>query len=89
MSRRIAITCALSTALSLVGAHGFAEDSPPTHQGVWPIYNGHNHQPTRDQLSTLHVEDVTPNQAQDVDRLFDQLLSNSERILRQQPALAR
>jgi hypothetical protein len=68
---------------------GIAKDAPPLHQGSSPIYNGFNHQPTQDKLRALHRQDVTPDQAREIDRLYDQLLSSSEKILRQHPALVR
>jgi hypothetical protein len=74
------------TALSFLGTHGFAKGAPLPHQGTWPINNWHNHQPTQDQLNALHPHDVTPDQAREVDRLYDQLLSSSARILSQHPA---
>jgi hypothetical protein len=55
-----------------------AEGAPPLHKGPWPIRNGHNYQPTEHELRALHQEDVTPDQAREIDRLYDQLLANSE-----------
>jgi hypothetical protein len=52
-----------------------------------PIYNGFNHQPTQNELGALHRQDVTPDQANKIDQLYDQLLSSSEKILREHPAL--
>jgi hypothetical protein len=89
MSSKIAIACALSAALSLVGARGFAADAPPVHQGPWPIYGGRQHQPTQDEIGAHHLHDVTPNQASEVDRLYDQLMSSSNKLLKDEPALAR
>jgi hypothetical protein len=51
-------------------------------------YHGRQHQPTQDELNAQHQQDVTADQAV-VDRLYDQLLSNSEKILKQHPALVR
>ncbi len=59
---------------------GSADDVPPPHQGPWPIRNGHNYQPTEHELRALHLEDVTPDQAREIDRLYDQLLSSSEKV---------
>jgi hypothetical protein len=53
---------------------GFAEDAPLFHKGPWPIHNGRNYQPTEHELRALHQEDVTPDQAREIDRLYDQLL---------------
>lgn len=77
---KIAIACASGAALSFLGTLGFAEAAPPLHQGDWPIHNWHDQQPTQDQLKALHLHDVTPNEAQEVDRLYDKLLSNSKRV---------
>lgn len=57
------------------------------HRRPWPIFNGFNHQPSQNELRALHQRDVTPDEARELDRLYDQLLSSSETILRQQPAL--
>jgi hypothetical protein len=59
----------------------------PVHQRLSPIYNGFNHQPTEDQLRALHQQDVTRDQAQETDQLYDQLMSTSNQILRQRPAV--
>jgi hypothetical protein len=65
---------------------GFAEDSPPLHKGPWPIRNGHNYQPTEHELRALHLEDVTPDQAREIDRLYDQLLTRSKNVHNRHPA---
>jgi hypothetical protein len=57
-----------------------AEGAPPLHKGPWPIGNGHNYQPTEHELRALHQEDVTPGQAREIDRLYDQLLASSEQV---------
>src|ERR1700726_66615 len=82
MLNKVVRTCALVAALSILAEPGVAKDAPPLHQGHWPIYNGFNHQPTQDELRALHQQDVTPDQAHEIDRLYDQLLSSSDRILR-------
>jgi hypothetical protein len=64
---------------------GGAEDAP-VHRRPSPIYNGHNHQPTEDELRALHQEDVTRDQAHETDRLYEQLMSGSSQIHRQRPA---
>ena len=89
MSNKVISACALVAALSILPEAGVAKDAPPVHQGSWPIYNGFDHQPTQDELRALHQQDVTPDQAREIDRLYDQLLSSSEKILRQHPALVR
>jgi Spy/CpxP family protein refolding chaperone len=76
---KIAIACASGAALLFLGTLGFAGEASPLHQGDWPIHNGHDQQPTQDQLNALDLHDVTPNQAQEVDQLYDKLMSNGER----------
>jgi hypothetical protein len=89
MSNKVVCACALVAALSILAQPGVAKDAPPLHQGPWPIYNGFNHQPTQDELGALHQQEVPPDQVREIDRLYDQLLSSSEKILRQHPALVR
>jgi hypothetical protein len=84
---RIALTCTLVVALSFIGTPGFGNNARQAHHGAWPIYDWRDHQPTQDQLNALHLRDVTPNQAREVDRLYNELQSSSSRILKQEPAL--
>jgi Spy/CpxP family protein refolding chaperone len=77
---KIAIACASGAALLFLGTPGFTAEAPPVHQGDWPIHNGHDQQPTQDQLNALDLHDVTTNQAQEVDRVYDQLMSNSRQM---------
>ena len=53
---------------------GYAEQVPPVHKGPWPIHNGRNYQPTENELRSLHLQDVTPHQAREIDRLYSELL---------------
>ena len=62
-----------------------AEGAPPLHSGPWPIHNGRNYQPTEDELRALHLEDVTPDQAREIDRLYDQLLTGSDNVPNRHP----
>jgi hypothetical protein len=86
MSRKIVFGVALALASLLLPNIGSAEDSPPRHAGRWPIRNGHNYQPTEHELRALHLEDVTPGQAREIDRLYDQLLRRSENVHNRHPA---
>ena len=79
MSSKILFRGALVVALLLPAKIGFAEDAP-LHKGPWPIHNGRNYQPTEHELRALHLEDVTPDQAREIDRLYDQLLASSEKV---------
>ena len=63
-----------------------AEGAPPIHEGPWPVRNGHNYQPTEHELRALHQEDVTPDQAREIDRLYDQLLATTEKVRNRYPA---
>jgi hypothetical protein len=86
MSSKIFFGVALALASLLLANIGSAADSPPPHKGPWPIRNGHNYQPTEHELRALHLEDVTPDQAREIDRLYDQLLASSEKIRSRHPA---
>jgi hypothetical protein len=55
-----------------------AEGVPPLHRGPWPIRNGHNYQPTELELRALHMEDVTLDEAREIDRIYDKLLASSD-----------
>ena len=59
----------------VVGNVGYAEQAPPVHKGPWPIRNGSNYQPTENELRALHLQDVTPDEAREIDRLYNQLLA--------------
>ena len=78
MSSKIAFGVALTLTSLLLANIGSAEEFPPLHKGLWPIRNGHNYQPTEHELRALHLEDITPDQAREIDRLYDQLLARSE-----------
>ena len=69
-------TIALGTPTALAAN---AENAPPFHEEPWPIRDGHNYQPTEQELIALHQQDVTPDQAGEIDRLYDQLLASSEK----------
>jgi hypothetical protein len=88
MIRPMTFAFALVAALSVLGRHGLAEDAP-LHSGPWPIQNWHEQQPTDDELRARHLHDVSPDEAEEVDRLYDELMSRSKRILRDEPALVR
>src|SRR4029077_2777766 len=80
MSSKIVFGVALALVSLLLANIGCAEEAPAPHKGPWPIRNGHNYQPSERELRALHLEDVTPDQAREIDRLYDQLLANSERV---------
>ena len=74
MSSKVVFAYALAAALSIPAELGVANGSPPLHQRSWPISNGFDHQPTQDELRASHQQDVTPDQAREIDRLYDELL---------------
>jgi hypothetical protein len=80
MSSKIVFGVALALASLLLANIGSAEEAPALHKGPWPIRNGHNYQPTEHELRALQLEDVTPDQAREIDRLYDQLLARSEEV---------
>jgi hypothetical protein len=86
MSRNILLGVALAVASLALANIASAEDAPPVHKEPWPIRNDRNYQPTERELRALHQEDVTPNQAREIDRLYDQLLASSEKIRKRHPA---
>jgi hypothetical protein len=79
MSGKIVFGVVLALASLLLANVGHAEIAPPLHKGPWPIRNGHNYQPTERELRALHLQDVTPDQAREIDRLYDQLLAGGEK----------
>jgi hypothetical protein len=86
MSSKIVFVVALALGWLLLAKIGSAEDAAPLHKGPWPIQNGHNYQPTENELRALHREDVTPDQAREIDRLYDQLLASTEKVRNRYPA---
>jgi hypothetical protein len=78
MSSKTSVGIALALALLLPADSASAEGAALPHEGRWPIRNGHNYQPTEHELRLLHLEDVTPDQAREIDRLYRELLANSE-----------
>ena len=86
MSRKVVCAFVLAAALSIPAEIKAAEGEPLLHQGPWPIQDGFDRQPTEDELRASHQQDVTPNQAHEIDRLYDQLMSSSQKILGQDPA---
>jgi hypothetical protein len=81
MSNKIVFASALVAVWSLLAQPGAAQSPTSLHQGPWPIHNGFNHQPTQNELRVLNHQDVTPDGAREVDRLYDQLMSDSEKVL--------
>jgi len=76
MSSKAIFGPALVLSSLLLANLGYAEQAPPVHRGPWPIRNGHNYQPTENELRALHLRDVTPDEAREIDRLYTQLLAH-------------
>ena len=75
MSREAVFGLALVVSLLSLANIGYAEQAPPIHKGPWPIHNGRNYQPTENELRSSRLQDVTPDEAREIDRLYDQLLA--------------
>jgi hypothetical protein len=75
MSRKVVFGLALVVSLLSLANIGYAEQAPPVHKGQWPIRNGRNYQPTENELRSSHLQDVTPDEAREIDRLYNQLLA--------------
>ena len=75
MSYKTLFALALAGALSFLSQRGNAQETQSLHPS-WPIQNGFNRQPTPKELRALGDHDVTPNEAREIDRLYDQLMSN-------------
>jgi hypothetical protein len=86
MLSKIVLGIALALASLFAASSASAEGAPTLHNGPWPIRNGHNYQPTEHELRALHLEDVTPDQAREIDRLYNELLASSERVRKRHPA---
>jgi hypothetical protein len=82
MLNKVVRRCALVAALSILAEPGVAKDTPPLHQGPWSIQNRFDDQPTWDELRASHQHDVTPGEAHEIDRLYDQLLPTSDSVPR-------
>jgi hypothetical protein len=72
MSVKTLIVLALVGALSCLAQQAIAQNSPPVHEGNWPIQNGIKHQPTRGAVSG----EFSRSQQEETDRLYNELMSN-------------
>ena len=75
MSRKTVIGLGLVVSSLLLANVGYAEQATLVHKGPWPIRNGRNYQPTENELRSSHLQDVTPDEAREIDRLYNQLLT--------------
>jgi hypothetical protein len=75
MSSKTSFGAALVMSSLLLADAGYAAQIPQVHNGPWPIRNGRNYQPTETELRSLHLQDVTPDQAREIDRLYSALLA--------------
>ena len=73
MGHKTIIVGVLAGALSCLAQQAIAQDSRPVHGGGGPIQNGIKHQPTRNAVG----EEFSRSQAEETDRLYNELLSNS------------
>ena len=89
MSRKTLCALALVGALSSLAEQSIAQETGSLHQGPWPIQNGFKRQPTRNELRALHERDVTTNDAREIDRLYNQLMSTGDNGGTRHPGIAR
>ena len=75
MSSKAIFGAALVVSSLLLANAGYAEQALPVHKGPWPIRNGRNYQQTENELRSSHLRDVTPGEAREIDRLYNQLLA--------------
>jgi hypothetical protein len=85
MMSKMFVAVAAVLASLLFASVGSAEDASSLRKGSWPIRNGHNYQPTERELRALNQQDVTPDQARDIDRLYDELLLDNEKARKRYP----
>jgi hypothetical protein len=76
MSYKTLFALAVIGPQSLLGQPAIAQEKPSLHPS-WPIQNGFNRQPTQNDLRALHGQDVPPNDAREIDRLYDELMLNN------------
>jgi hypothetical protein len=74
MSFKALMVFVLVGALCCPAQQAIAQDSRPVHGGAWPIQNGVKHQPTR---GAVGGGEFSPGQAEETDKLYDELMSNS------------
>jgi hypothetical protein len=86
MSTKFFSSIALALASLLLANVVWAKNTTGLHKGPWPIHDGRNYQPTERELRALHFEDVTREQAREIDRLYDQLMGTSEEVRNQHHA---
>ena len=76
MSSKTIFGAAVIVSSLLLANVAYAEQVPPIHRGPWPIRDGRNYQPTENELRSSHLQDVTPGEAREIDRLYNQLLAH-------------
>ncbi len=70
MLHKTIIVGALVAGLSCLAQQAIAQESRRIHEGGWPIQNGVKHQPTRGAVGG----EFTPGQANETDKLYDELM---------------
>ena len=63
--------------LALFGGIAFADTLKRHELPMRAIEHGHNVQPRSDQLEALGYSDLTPQEADEVDRLYQEIMKNS------------
>jgi hypothetical protein len=86
MSHKTLFALALIAALSVLAQRGVAQETPSLSG---PIQNGIKHQPTQNELKALGNTDVSPNDAREIDRLYDELMQSGGKGGTHHPGVAR
>lgn len=73
MSHKTLFALALVGAFAFAAERGAAAERSQAHDGSWPIQNGYDRQPTGND------NDVSPDQAREIDQLYDELLSTGDK----------
>jgi hypothetical protein len=83
ISKSVSVTLVL--ALWFWSGVGTAEEAASLRKGPWPVRDGRNYQPTERELEDMDRHDVRPDEAREIDRLYDELMSGDEKVSKRYP----